>query len=310
MNPYWNANFFEFFSLLFTRLFSWAGGASTDEVQAGVLAVSAISCGLVGPFLVLKKMTMFVNSLSHTILVGIVGAYLIASHFWGGGWFDLSTLILGALTAALITASLTEGLVRIFRLQEDASIGLVFTALFSLGIVMATLFTRDLHLGIEAVMGNVDALQIADFWLVLKLLAITALILLIFYRPFRLICFDAGYARSIGIRCGKFHFILLFLAALTCVGAFRAIGVLLVLAFLVGPYLTAKMFCRTLPQLLFWSPAIGVISSIVGVALSRHILSTTGWALSTGGIVVCVVGIVYFLAHLISEKLPFHRKIC
>lgn len=310
MNPYWGADFFQFFYLLFSRLFTWNGNIASDEVQVAVLAICAISCGLVGPFLVLKRMAMFANSLSHTILIGIVGAYLIASRCWGGNWFDLPTLLIGALAAAMITALMTEGLVRIFRLQQDASIGLVFTALFALGVVMATVFTRDIHLGIEAIMGNADALQPSDLYLALELLAITAAIVFLFYRPFRLICFDSGYASSIGVRCGKFHFILLFLAALTCVGAFRAIGILLVLAFLVGPYLTARLFCSTLPQLLFWSPAIGVGASLIGVALSRHLLSAQGWALSTGGIVVCVIGILYFGALLISEKLPFRRKIC
>lgn len=310
MNPYWGVDFFEFFFLFFTRLVSWSGTLATDEIQLGVLSISAISCGLVSPFLVLKRMTMFANSLSHTMLIGIIGAYLLTSRLWGGDWFDFSTLIIGALVAALLTAAFTEGLVRLFRLQEDASMGLVFIALFSLGIVMATLFTRDVHLGVESVIGNVDALRQADLWLVLEILAITASAILFFYRPFLLICFDMGYARSTGMKCGRFHFLLLFLVALTCVGAFRAVGVLLVLAFLVGPFLTARLFVHSLSQLLFWTPAIGVASSFIGVALSRHLLSTCGWALSTGGIVVTVIGVVYCLAYFVSEKLPFRCKIC
>lgn len=285
MNPYWGANFSDFFRLLFSRLFSWEGGVATDEIQVGVLALVAVGCGLVGPFLVLKRMAMFVNSLSHTILIGIVGMYLI-----GGG---LSLVLLGALLAALLSAALTEGLVRLFRLQEDASVGLVFTGLFALGIVMATLFTKNVHLGIEAVMGNVDVLQLRDFWLSLSILGISAGVIVLFYRSFRMVCFDFGFARSIGVKCGRYHFLLLFLAALVCVGAFRAVGVLLVLAFLVGPYLTARIFCKSLPQILFWSPMLGVIASFIGVALSRHLLSEMGWALSTGGVVVCLVGVEY-----------------
>lgn len=293
MNPYWGANFFEFFSVFFQRLFTGFQGLASDEIQIAVLALSAISCGLVGPFLVLKRMAMFANSLSHTILVGIVGAYLVTSSFWGADWFDLSTLLIGSLAAALITAFLTEGLVRLFRLQEDASVGLAFTALFALGIVMTTIFTKNLHLGSEAVMGNVDALQSSDVWLGLKLLGITSLVISIFYRWFKLICFDAGFAHSIGVKGGVCHFLLLFLAAITCVGAFRAIGVLLVLAFLVGPYLIARIFCRSLPQLLFWSPCIGIVISFVGVALARHLLSVYDLGLSTGGIVVSLIGLGY-----------------
>ena len=108
----------------------------SDELQLGTLAAIACSCGLIGPFLVLKRMAMFANSLSHTVLLGIVAAFLIASKFWGGEMFSLSTLILGGFAAALLTALLTEGLIRVFRLQEDASVGFVFSTLFALGVLL------------------------------------------------------------------------------------------------------------------------------------------------------------------------------
>jgi manganese/zinc/iron transport system permease protein len=302
MSSYWGVNFFEFFLNLFHRLFTGnIFPLATDEVQMLVLSLSAISCGLISPFIVLKRMSMFANSLSHTILVGIIGAYLIASYFWNGGIYDLSTLLLGALVAALLTTLFTEGLVRLFRLQEDASIGLVFTALFALGVLMASLFTKDVHLGIEAVMGNADALRSSDIGFAVRILALNALCIGLFYSPLKVACFDQGFARSIGIRCGALHFLVLTLTAITCVGAFRAVGVLLLLGFLVGPYLTARLFCKTIPQLLFWCPMIGILASITGVALSRHILSVFGLPLSTGGIVVCLVGLFYCGALLINR---------
>ena len=134
MNPYWGENFFTFFQVLFSRIFSGELiSPSTDEIQMGVLSCIAISCGLIGPFLVLKKMAMFANSLSHTILLGIVGAFLCLG---GSVLFDFSHLLLGALIASVLTAFLTEGLVKWFRLTEDASVGLIFTFLFGLGIVL------------------------------------------------------------------------------------------------------------------------------------------------------------------------------
>jgi manganese/zinc/iron transport system permease protein len=95
----------------------------TDLIQMGVLSLIALSCGLIGPFLVLKKMTMFANSLSHTILLGIALAFLVG----GGQALGGVHLLVGAFFAAFLTAFLTEGLIRYFKLQEDASIGLVFT---------------------------------------------------------------------------------------------------------------------------------------------------------------------------------------
>ncbi len=272
-----------------------------DELQIAVLGAIAVSCGLIGPFLVLKRVTMFANSLSHTILLGIAAAYLLASSLWGGGMFDTATLLIGALVAALITAFFTEMLIRLFRLQEDASVGLVFTALFALGITVVTLFTRDVHLGIEAVMGNADILQFRDLKLASTLVLLNLGAVLLFYKQFQLASFDRSLAQVLGIPSGFFHFLLLFLAAATCVGAFRAVGVLLVLAFLTGPFLIARLFCHRLPWLIFWSCSIGAAISAIGVALSRHLLSTSGLALSTGGIVVVLIGLFYVIAVLIAK---------
>lgn len=300
MNPYWGTDLFTFFQVLLQRGFQALTGSSlslaADEIQLIVLFFVALSCGLIGPFLVLKRMAMFANSLSHTILLGIALAYLIASKFWGGGMFDVTTLLMGALIAAWITALCTEGLMRIFRLQEDASIGLVFTAFFALGIVVITLFTKNLHLGTEAVMGNVDLLQSTDCATAAGLAGMNLLCIVLFFRPFQIASFDRNLAFTLGIPCGKFHYLLLFLAAATCIGAFRAVGVLLVLAFLVGPYLIARLFCHRLIPLLIWSPLIGILISTLGVALSRHFLSLYGIAFSTGGLIVTLLGVCYLIA--------------
>ena len=302
MNPYSGADFFQFFGILIQRLFTGQiFSPAADEVQLAVLCAVSVSCGLIGPFLVLRRMAMFANSLSHTILFGIAGAFLVASKVWTGGLFDLPTLLLGAFIAALVTAFLTEGLVRLFRLQEDASVGLVFTALFALGIVLVTLFTRDVHLGTEAVMGNVDILQISDIRFAALLAAVNLGAVVLFYPSLLLSSFDGGLAKTLGVKSRRF--LLLFLTAITCIGAFRAVGVLLVLAFLTGPYLTARLFCHRLPWLLFWSCAIGCAASAAGVALSRHLLSVYGLALSTGGIVVSLAGAIFAAALLLKWAL-------
>lgn len=260
----------------------------TDALQMAVLGAVALSCGLVGPFLVLKRMTQFANSLTHTILLGVTGSYLLASSLWGGGFFDIPTLLIGAAIAALITAFLTEGLVRLFHLQEDASIGLVFTALFALGVVAITVFTRDVHLGVETVMGNADILQFADFWFAAALALVNGAAVIFFFRHFQLASFDRS--------TGKFHFLFLFLVAITCIGAFRAVGPLLVLAFLTGPYLTARLFCHRLQWLLVWSPLLGIATSILGVLTTRLCLDVFGLPISTGGTIAVLIGIVYAIA--------------
>jgi len=268
----------------------------TDGVQMAVLSAIAVSCGLISPFLVLKRMAMFANSLSHTILLGIAIAFLVT-----GSLFSLSSLLIGAFLAALMTAFFTGGLIRFFRLQEDASIGLVFTALFALGITAVTLFTRDIHLGLEMVMGNADVVQLGDLKLALSLVALNLVSVGLFFKQFQLISFDQSLAKTLGISSFCFHFLLLFLIATTCIGAFRAVGVLLVLAFLVGPFLTARLFCHRLPWLLFWTPVVGVVASIFGVLLSRLFFDLFGLSLSTGGIVAVLIGLIYVFAKCLAS---------
>lgn len=269
----------------------------SDWIQIVVLSSIAIACGLIGPFLVLRRMAMFANALSHTILLGIAIAFLLT----GGLFFDLSNLLMGAFLAALMTAFLTGGLVHLFRLQEDASIGLVFTALFALGITVVTLFMKEAHIGIEAVMGNADILQWSDLKIALSLVGVNLLSILVWYKPFQLTSFDLNLAKTLGFRGGFYQFLLLFLAAFTCIGAFRAVGVLLVLGFLVGPYLTARLFFHRLPHLLVATSLIGVLISCAGVGISRLCLDLFELPLSTGGIISTLIGITFIVAKWIRS---------
>ena len=127
------------------------------------------------------------------------------------------------------------------------------------------------------------------------------------FRPLQLSTFDPSFAVSIGLRPGLFHFLLSFLTAGLVVSAFRAVGVILVLSFLTGPYLMARLFCHRLPLLLIFSPAIGIVLSFFGVALSRHFLSVYQLPLSTGGIVVTLIALTYCVLAFVKPALPFFR---
>ena len=165
MSPYRGTNFFTFFWTLLERIFSGEIlHPATDEIQMLVLGGVAISGALVGTFLVLRRMTMLANSLSHTILLGIVIAFLVTGQEIGA--LSIPVMLIASVITGLATAFLTEFLHRNIRLQEDAANGLVFSTLFALGIVLVTLFTRNAHLGVEVVMGNADALQLRDLRLV------------------------------------------------------------------------------------------------------------------------------------------------
>ena len=302
MNPYTGAGFFEFFWILAKRLCQFIGGEPTllvsDEIQLIVLGCSAIACGLLGPFLVLKRISMFANSLSHTALLGIVVAFLFASHIWGSRVTDLTTLLLGAGIAALMTAALTELLSRLFRLSADASIGISFTLLFALGVLLVSLFTKDAHVSTEAVLGNCDALQLSDVRFAGSIALCNLIALCLFFRPFSLISFDEPFLRALGFSAPFWRFCLFFLTALTVIGSFRAVGVLVVLVELTGPYLMVRLFCHRLNRLVIWTPLCALFIAFLSVALSRAVLSWTGIALSTGGILTLVTAILFLGAAL------------
>lgn len=306
-NPYSNTDFYSFFWVLAQRLWSVATGASgatecaSDEIQLLVLSGVAVSGALVGTFLILRRMAMLANSLSHTILLGIVIAFLFAhqpemSFGEHTGELNIQLMLAASVISGLLTAFLTEFLTKSVRLQADASTGLVFTTLFALGIVLVTLFTRNAHIGAEVVMGNVDALHQDDCRLVGYIMFFNIFMVILFYRGYKVTTFDPQLARAMGFSTNFFNYLLMLQVSVTCVGAFRAVGVLMVLAFITGPALTARLLTHSLKKMLLLAAALGIGASLIGVALSRHVLSFYGIGLSTSGLVVCVIVVLYAIA--------------
>lgn len=298
MNPYWGKDFFGFFAVLFRRLTGDLpfNGLASDEIQILVLFGIAIAAASIGTFLTLKKMTMLANSLSHTVLLGIVASHILTFSTASLLAVNLSTLLLASLITALLTCTLTHLLTHKMKLQEDASIGLVFTCLFALGIVLVTVFTRNAHIGIEVIMGNIDALHPDDLKLVASVAFVNVLALILFFKEFKITAFDGSLATSLGISTTFFNYLLLILTSWAAIASFRAVGVLLFLAFLVCPVLIARLFTHRLPVLIFLACAIGVVCSLFGVALSRHFLSVYQVPLSTGGLVVTLLSLTYALS--------------
>jgi len=149
-------------------------------------------------------------------------------------------------------------------------------------------------------MGNADVLEIQDLSLVAWLALVNICIIFLFYWPLQLDAFDGDLAASLGICRGLLHIGLLTLVAMSCIVSFRAVGVLLVLSFLVGPYLIARNFSHRLSLLFILTPAIGIATSILGVALARHLLTVYDLAFSTGGIISTLLLLFYPLSFYLS----------
>jgi manganese/zinc/iron transport system permease protein len=255
-------------------------------------------------------MTMLANSLSHTILIGIVIAFL-----WSGSSFSsdhpatsyealhVDWLLIASLIMGLLTAFFTEFLTKSAKLQEDASTGLVFTSLFALGVILLTTLTKNAHIGTEAVMGNVDALQLGDLRLVYSVVLINLLSFCLFFKEFKITTFDPSLSRALGISPVFFNYLLMADVSATAIGAFRSVGVLMVLAFITGPALTARMMTHDLKKMVIAAVFLGVFSSVIGVALSRHLLTSFGISLSTAGIVVTVILFLYLFTAFWAYKI-------
>lgn len=302
-NPYFGQDFFGVVFTLLKRLFLFVSGQSlelaADELQLLILSGIAISSALVGTWLVLRRLAMLANSLSHTTLLGIVLVFIFERWRLGGEIntnLSIWSLIVASLISGFLTAFMTEFLTHRIRLQEDASNGVVFSFLFALGIVLVTVLTRNAHVGTELVMGNVDMLHIDDLKTTLWVSLLNVVLILVFYRGYLVTTFDRSFAASSGFGLAFFQYLLLFQVSLTSVSAFRAVGVLMVLAFIVGLPLIARLWTNRLPIMLLIAVFAGILASALGVALSRHVYSIFHLPLSTGGVVVCMILLLYVLS--------------
>ncbi|MCB1119310.1 MAG: metal ABC transporter permease [Chlamydiia bacterium] len=300
-NPYFNTTFFSFFTTLFQRIWLLLSGQlppnalASDEIQLIVLITLATTSAFVGTFLIYRHMAMLANAISHTLLLGIVLAYIALnlSQEAVHAPLPLNLLFAVAIFMGCLTALLTEWMTSKTKLQADASTGLVFSTLFALGLILVTLYTRNLHLGTEAVMGNVDALQLTDCQQVVIVLLSNALLFALFFKEFTITTFDQSLSKHLGISLNVFNYLLMAQTSLTVVAGFRAVGVIMILSLLTGPPLIARFLFHRLRTVIAGACVIGSISALFSVALSRHLLTTHGLALSTGGLTITLIGLIF-----------------
>lgn len=249
-----------------------------------VALASATVCGLLSAWLVLMGWSLMGEAVAHSILPGVVLAYIFGVP-----------LGVGALFFGLLAVALIAGLGRTTVLRRDTSIGVVFTALFALGLVLISVTPSQTHLT-HILFGNVLGTSRADLYQVLILAGITIAVLLIKRRDFTVLAFDRTYAATIGLRTTALVVTLLFLLALTTVTALQTLGVILVVAMLVIPGATAFLVARRFPVMLLISAAVGAVSAIAGVYVSYW------WDVSTGGAIVLCAAAQFTLAYLLAPR--------
>ncbi len=277
---------------------------SSAQIEIQLIAsLVAIACAIPGTFLVLRKMALITDAISHSILPGIVIGFFI-TH-------DLSSplLIIMAAASGVLTVVLVEFIQKTGLVKEDTAIGLVFPALFSIGIILIAQNANDIHLDIDAVL--LGELAFAPFdrlilgrtdvgpkslWIIGTILLITLGLLFTFFKELKVSTFDAGLASALGLSPVVMHYGLMTVSSITTVGAFDAVGAILVIALMIAPAATAYLLTNDLKKMLVLAVLFGVGSAISGYWFA-HALDT-----SISGSMTTVLGLVFLLVYLFAPN--------
>ena len=240
------------------------------EIQL-TAAIVAAACALPGAFLVLRQMAMMSDAISHAILPGIVVAFFLTGNLAS------PLLIAGGAATGLLTVVLVESVRRTGLVREDAAIGLVFPALFSVGVILIAKYANDIHLDTDAVLLGELAFVPFDRWIVLSVdvgpqalysTGLTGLLcaafIVCFYKELKLATFDAALCATLGFMPTLLHYVLMGLISVTAVAAFDAVGSILVVALMVGPPASAYLLTDRLDRMIFVGVLLGTIAAIVG----------------------------------------------
>lgn len=270
------------------------------------------SCALLGSFLILRKMAMVGDAISHAVLPGIVIAFLLS------GSRDSVTMLLGAGIIGIFTTFLIEFFHKKARLQTDASIGVTFTWLFAIGVVMISLFAGKVDLDQDCVLYGEIAYVPLDVIITSGganigpkalyvsgiILIVNVLFVLLFYRKLFLTTFDPAYAQAIGISTALWHYALMGAVSMTTVASFESVGAILVVALLIAPAATAYLLTDNFKIMLLLSCIIGAVASITGYYLAVWLDGSIAGAIAT------MSGVIFGFVLIFSPTYGlFFRKI-
>ena len=277
---------------------------STPQIEIQLIAaIVAIACAIPGVFLVLRKMALISDAISHSILPGVVVGFFITQ--------DLNSplLILLAALTGVITVVLVEAIQKTGLVKEDTAIGLVFPALFSIGVILIAKNANDVHLDVDAVL--LGELAFAPFdrflisgmdlgpkslWVMGTILICTVILLFLFFKELKVSTFDAGLSSALGISPIIMHYGLMSISSVTVVGAFDAVGAILVVALMIAPAATAYLLTSDLKKMLLLSIVFGVSSAIGGYWMAHWLDASISGSMTT------VLGLVFLAVYLFAPR--------
>lgn len=263
-------------------------------ILIGTLA--SVSCALVGCFLVLRRMSLLGDAISHAVLPGIAVGFLLSGKING------PAIILGAMALGLLTAYLTQALGKAVKVAEDASLGVVFTSLFALGVVLISVKTKHADLDAGCVLYGVIemtpivtssyfGMELPDAAVILTgMLLFIVVCLVAFWKEFKLASFDPELATTLGFSANFLHYFLMALTAGVTVAAFQVVGSILVVAMLIIPAATAQLLTDRLRTMLLLSALLGTLATVLGYAFAVY------WNTSVAGMMAVAAGGLFLLA--------------
>ncbi|HEX2050920.1 MAG TPA: metal ABC transporter permease [Actinomycetota bacterium] len=245
------------------------------EIQL-VAVLTAVACALPGTFLVLRRMAMLSDAISHSILLGIVLAFFVTESI------SSPLLIAGAAAVGVLTVALVELLHRSRLVREDAAIGLVFPTLFSIAVILISRYAGDVHLDVDAVLlgelafAPLERVVVAGWdvgpvgaWVMAAILALDVVFVGVLYKELKVSTFDPALAAALGFSPALLHYALMGLVSVTAVGAFDVVGSVLVVALMIAPPATAYLLTDRLSHMLVAASAIGAFSAVSGYWLAH-----------------------------------------
>lgn len=266
-------------------------------------ALTAACCGILGCFIILRRMSMLVDAISHAVLPGIVVAYLFTESLQSV-W-----LLIGAGLSGFATVWLIESIAQKFNLSEDASIGSIYTSMFALGVILISSLAYKVDLDQECVLyGEVshtlfDTLIISGhnlgpkaFYLLLALFVVNASFVIFYYKQLKVMSFDAVFASTIGIATGTLHYLLMGFISLTTVASFEMAGSILVIAYFTALPATAYLLSYSLSAMISYCLLLGGVSAVSGYFIASW------WGVSISGATVLSIGLYLLLAIFVSPK--------
>jgi manganese/zinc/iron transport system permease protein len=276
-------------------------------VLVGVLC--AVSSALLGNFLVLRKLSMLGDAVSHAVLPGLAAAFLITQSR------SSMPMFVGAAAVGVLTAMFTEWIRRFGRVDEGASMGVVFTTLFALGLVLIVQAADEVHLDPDCVLYGAIELTADDTisvggWQVPRaacvlavVTGINALFVLVFFKELKITSFDEALADSQGISSRWVHYGLMMLVALTAVASFESVGSILVVATLIVPPATAYLLTRRLGVMIVLSVIVAAAAAISGHLMAISLPRLFGFASTTTASMMAVAtGLFFVVALLLSPQ--------